>query len=79
MLRVAETRGHKKLEPTSPSLPTVLLDTPAEDSPTTTIVGGDWASAREARDLSVLAHLGRLQRWALFLRQRDPASSTQEG
>ena len=62
VLRVGKTQGYKKLELTSPSLPTVLLNTPAEDSPTTIIIGGDWASAREARNLSVLARLGRLQR-----------------
>ena len=35
ILCVAETQGCKELELTSPSLPTVLSNMPADDSPTT--------------------------------------------
>ena len=41
-------------------------------SPTTTTTGGDYASAREARDLSASDPPGRLQRCVLCLHRKSP-------
>ena len=42
----------KRWSPPTPSLHTVPSSSSAEDSPTATTTGGEWTSAREARNLS---------------------------
>ena len=51
-------RGAKRWSPPTPSMHTVPSSSSAEDGPTATTTGGEWTSAREARNLSASGSSG---------------------
>ena len=70
------SKAAKRWSPSSPSMPTVRSNSPADDSPTTA-TGGEWTSARETGDLSASGSSGKTAKVSAVLPEKHDSDTNE--